>query len=81
MLLNKTGEFVAFGYEAEQIYSEARSKANSCYDVDVSDSDIDDDVTKVEEEEYDVEDLLLFKQFKMMLMKNKVQCVFVRTGL
>ena len=79
MLLKKTGEFVAFGYEAEQIYSEARSKATSRDDV--SDSDIDDDVTKVEEEEYDVEDLLLFKQFKMMLMKNKVQCVFVRTCL
>ena len=78
MLLKRTGEFVAFGYEAEQIYSEARSKATSRDDV--SDSDDDDDVTKVEEEEYDVEDLLLFKQFKMMLMKNKVQSVFVGTG-
>ena len=72
MLLKRTGEFVAFGYEAEHIYSEARSKATSCDNDDVGDSDDDDDVAKVEEDEYDVEDLMLFKQFKMMLMKNEV---------
>ena len=72
MLLKRTGEFVAFGYEAEHIYTGARSKATSRDGDDVSDSDEDDDVTEVEEDEHDVEDLLLFKQFKMMLMKNKV---------
>ena len=60
---------MAFGYEAETIYSEARSNApSSCRD-ESSDSDEDSDKS---DEEYDLEDLLLFKHLKMMLMENKV---------
>ena len=51
MLTTASGEFVAFGFEAEQQYGEALE-------------DDDDDVSA---------GLLLFRHFKMMLMKNKVK--------
>ena len=72
VLLRRSGEFVAFGYEAEHIYNDAKSRKTHA-ESDVIDSDDDtDDVKEVEENVYDVEDLLLFKQFQMMLLNNKV---------
>ena len=73
MLLNRSGEFIAFGYDAEQIYTEARSR-EEVHGSDVTDSDeASDDVTEVEENSHYVEDLMLFKQFKIMFLNYKVK--------
>ena len=79
MLLKRSGEFVAFGYEAETIYNHARSR-KSTDDSDVTDSDEEcKDGTEKSENVHDVDDLLLFKHFKMMLLKNKVN-YFVKSS-
>ena len=80
MLLNRSEQFVAFGYEAEQIYNDSKTNNTShesdkigSDDDDVTDSDCEaDDVGTSKEKSYNVEDLMLFKHFKMMLMKSKV---------
>ena len=80
MLLKRSGEFVAFGYEAEQIYNDSKTKNTSdesdksgSDDDDVTDSDDEvDDVGTYKDRSYNVEDLMLFKHFKMMLLKSKV---------
>ena len=79
MLHRRSGEFVAFGYEAENIYNHARSRKTTD-DSDVTDSDEErEDITEIEENVHDVDDLLLFKHFKMMLLKNKVN-YFVKSS-
>ena len=73
MLLSRSGEFIAFGYEAEQIYTDVRSQ-EAAHDSDATDSDeASDDVTEVKENTHYVEDLMLFKQFKIMLLNCKVR--------
>ena len=72
MLLKRSGEFIAFGFEAEQLYNDAHSTEMQRTS-DVTDSVTESaDVTEVLENLHDVKDVLLFKHFKMMLLNSTV---------
>ena len=79
VLTKKNGEFVAFGYEAEKIYSEA--SANDDNDDDKSsnnsngddDSENNDDKGKSFGNYYNQSELMLFRHFKMLLYNTEVQ--------